>query len=88
MQKLKNWPNYFKFDIIKATLPIDVPKNDFLKEDSMAIWLPNDDYVLLSVSINFSFALPFDNIIWNLIDTSNYPGITTQSTGDCTRSSN
>ena len=50
MQKLKCWPNYFKFDIIKSTLPVDIPKSDFLKEDSAAIWLPNDDYVLLSVS--------------------------------------
>ena len=51
MQKLKNWPNYFKFDIIKSTLPIEIPKSDFLKEDSIPMWLPNDDYVLLSVSL-------------------------------------
>jgi hypothetical protein len=49
MQKLKNWPNYFKFDIIKSTLPIEIPKNDFIKDDLLASWLPNDDYIFCYV---------------------------------------
>lgn len=51
MQKLKGWPNYYKYDVIKQTLPIEIPKNDFAKDDSIANWLPNDDYILLSVNI-------------------------------------
>jgi hypothetical protein len=46
MQKLKSWPNFYKYDIIKSTLPIDWPDLEFASFE----WLPNDDFVLLNVS--------------------------------------
>lgn len=47
MQKLKGWPTFYKHEFIRSTLPVEMPDNDFTKNE----WLPNDDYLLLKVII-------------------------------------
>ena len=53
-QKLKGWPTY-KLDIIKSTLPIPIDLSQYSKADD---WLPNDDFIVLHVSVTFLNVVP------------------------------
>ncbi len=86
MQKLKSWPNFYKYDIIKSTLPIEWPDSEFASYE----WLPNDDFVLLNVKSHcFDWKLKQNkNSLFQFEDSPNHARIAVKLTVDCARPSN